>query len=315
MTAPRPPGPVRSLAFGAAMGAADAVPGISGGTVALLLGIYAGLVRDLDAVVHGLRHPLDGEARRDLVRALRFLAPLGAGVLGAYYLSTKVLVGATAEPGLLRRPATAPYLYGGFAGLVLASAVLVARRVGRMAGRDWALLALAAVGSFLFVGLPHVRSAPPSWALVPGGAAAIAVMLLPGVSGSLLLVVLGQYAVVVTALHDREVVPLALFTLGLALGVVGVVPVLRRLLERHPRPTFAALTGLMVGSTRALWPWKHGYDPKAGELANRLDVLREGPGPFLGVLGAVLLGAAAVAFLDRLERSARAAPGGEAQPA
>lgn len=307
------PGRARPLAcvlYGLAVGSADAVPGISGGTVALLLGIYARLLASLSTILRApalLRHP---EGRAELGRALAFLAPLGIGVVTAYFVATRFLVGPTDAPGLLRRGTSAPYFYAGFSGLVLASVVVVWRRIPHPGRRLVALAALGAAVSGWFAGLPHVSGDPPTWALVPGGAAAIGVMLLPGVSGSLLLVVLGQYTKVSAAVHDRDVTTLLVFGVGLVCGVLLVVPFLRRLLERHPRPTHAFLCGLMAGSLRALWPWKEQYDPKAGRLLNHLDLWAADGPHAAGIAGAVLLGALAVVLLGRVEAWV-AARGGE----
>lgn len=296
--------PLRDLLLGLAMGSADAVPGISGGTVALLLGFYGRLLAALAALLALPAKLRDEEGRRELLGAFGFLLPLGAGVLAAYWVATRVLVGASDSPGLLRRPESAPALYGFFTGLVVLSAWKVWTRVPRPAAREWLLVAAGAAAAFVFAGLPHVRSEPPLWALLPGGAAAISVMLLPGVSGSLLLVIIGQYTVVSAAVHDRDLAVLAVFAAGLALGAALFVPFLRRLLERAPRPTLSLLTGLMLGSTRALWPWKTHYDPKSGELGNHLGVLQAGWGGLLAVLLATLAGAAAVLLLEWLERRA-----------
>jgi putative membrane protein len=306
----QPPPPVRSVFLGLAMGSADAVPGISGGTVALLLGFYGSLLHALSVMIASPKKLRSAEGRSEIFAALTFLVPLGVGVLSAYWLATRLLVGKTESPGLLRSAESAPYLYGFFTGLVILSAWKVWIRVPRPRAGEWLGALAGCAFAALFVGLPHVQGEPPLWALVPGGAAAISVMLLPGVSGSLLLVILGQYTVVSAAVHDRDLVVLLVFLSGIALGACLFVPFLRRLLARHPRPTLSVLTGLMMGSTRALWPWKDQYDPKAGELSNHLGVLDGGPLAFLGVLLAALVGAGAVLLLEWLERraAARATP-------
>jgi putative membrane protein len=164
------------------------------------------------------------------------------------------------------------------------------------------LIALvAATGAVLFIGLPHAQEAPPTWALLYGGALAVAVMLLPGISGSLLLVVLGQYTRVAGALHDGDWGALGVFLAGVALGAALFVPLLRYLLRRQHDVTMAALTGLMAGSLRALWPWKTNYDPKAGMLENAAV-----GGHLGGVVLCCALGFLAAWALARLERRFRA---------
>ena len=131
-------------------------------------------------------------------------------------------------------------------------------------------------------------------------AMAVAVMLLPGVSGSLLLVVLGQYTKVAGAIHDRQLVPFAVFLGGVVLGVLLFVPFLRYLLRRHHDLTMAGLTGLMAGSLRALWPWKSHYDLKDESLGRMVNVGIGSDWPW--VLLALAAGAASVWFLDRLAK-------------
>lgn len=301
---PAPPGddsrplpPHLGFVAGFLMGAADSVPGVSGGTIALILGVYE---RFITAISRVLRTPFLlrlRAGRRRLAAALRFLLPLLVGLALAYYVGTLLLVGPQERPGWLRRPETAPLCYAFFFGLVLASLREPWRRIQAKHARHVLAAALAAVAAAAFIGLPHAQGEPPTWALLYGGALAVSVMLLPGISGSLLLVVLGQYTTVAGAIHDREIAPLAVFAIGIVLGLGIFVPLLRRLLRRHHDVTMAALTGLMAGSLRALWPWKTNYDPKAGPLANA-DV-----GGDVGlVLLALVAGALAAWGLARLER-------------
>lgn len=289
--------PHLSLASGLLMGSADAVPGVSGGTVALIIGIYDRFIESLSTMV---RSPLlvgSAEGRQRIGRALALLVPLGVGLLTAYYIVTKLLVGPVESPGILLRPETAPICYGFFFGLVLVSLREPWRRI-RAPGSGHVLVAAAGcVLAALFVGLPHHAGEPAPWMLFLGGAGAIAVMLLPGVSGSLLLVILGQYATVAGALHDRNLAVMAIFVGGIAFGVVLFVPCLRYFLRHFHDLTMAALTGLMAGSLRALWPYKVNYNPKAGPLTN------VGIGDHLPyVIAAAVAGGAVVWLLARLEQ-------------
>jgi putative membrane protein len=248
------------------MGGADAVPGVSGGTIALIIGIYERFIESLSTMV---RTPLligsaDGRAR--IKAALGLLVPLGIGILVAYYLVTKILVGPENDPGWLLRDDRAPICYGFFFGLVLFSLREPWRRISGITPAHVGAALVGCAAAALFVGLPHRSGDPEMWMIGLGGAGAIAVMLLPGVSGSLLLVILGLYTTVAGAVHDRDLGILAVFVLGMAFGVATFVPFLRYLLRTRHDLTMAALTGLMAGSLRALWPWKTHYDPKAVDL-------------------------------------------------
>jgi len=282
------------------MGSADAVPGVSGGTIALILGIYERFIGSLSIAI---RFPLllrTASGRAELKAALTFLIPLATGLLAAYWLVTRVLVGPEDAPGWLRRPETAPLCYAFFFGLVLFSLREPWRRIRSRSPRHVALALLGAAGSAVFVGLPYASHEPEQWMLLYGGAGAVSVMLLPGVSGSLLLVILGQYATVATAVHDRNLVIFGTFLGGVALGLLLFVPCLRALLRRRHDMTMATLTGLMAGSLRALWPWKSNYEIKLGPMTN------VGVGDQLGwVLLALVLGGLTVLALARLEERLR----------
>lgn len=292
-----------ALVAGFLMGAADSVPGVSGGTIALILGVYERFITALSRVLEAPRLIRDVDGRRRLAAALWLLVPLGIGLLAAYWLGTRLLVGPEEHPGWLRRPETAPLCYAFFFGLVLASLHEPWSRIGTRRAVHVLAALVAAVGAFAFTQLPHTGGEPATWQLLYGGALAVTVMLLPGVSGSLLLVVLGQYTTVAGAIHDREVTTMLVFAAGVVLGLATAVPALRHLLRRHHDVTMAALTGLMAGSLGALWPWKTNYDPKAGPLTNA------GPGENLAlVVLMVVLGAAAAWGLARLERRMRPRP-------
>ena len=292
--------PLRALNFfgcGLAMGAADAVPGVSGGTIALILGIYERFIEALATVVRAPIGLVRGQGVGELKKSLGLLVPLGLGVVVAYYVATKLLVGKGDEQGWLQRADTAPLCYGFFFGLVLASLREPWRRIREHGLSIWIAAAAGAAVALIFTGLPYAQRDPETWMLLFGGALAICVMLLPGVSGSLLLLILGQYQAVVEAVHDRDLGRVGVFLLGIALGIGGFVPLLRRLLRTRHDVTMAALAGLMAGSLRALWPWKTQYDPKKDVMTN------VGIGDDLGlVLAAAAAGGLVILMLTTIER-------------
>lgn len=292
---PIPP-PHLSLLSGCLMGGADAIPGVSGGTIALILGIYDLFIESLHQVVRAPLALRSAEQRKKVIEALRFLIPLGVGVAIAYFLATKLLVGKSESPGLMIRAETAPACYAFFFGLVLLSIREPWRRIQNVRAGHYAAALLGCAAAAVFSGLPHASTEPATWMLFLGGAGAISVMIMPGVSGSLLLVILGQYQAVVNAVHDRNLGVVAIFMAGICCGVLVFVPTLRLLLKRHHDLTMAALTGLMAGSLRALWPWKTSYDIKQAQMVNT------GIGEHLPmVVVAALCGAAVVFLLAMLE--------------
>jgi putative membrane protein len=234
------------------MGGADVVPGVSGGTVALILGIYERLILSISAVV-GAAASL---ARADVPRTRRRLGavewtlvlPLAGGIAAA------LIVGSIVIPPLIERyPVNVHAL---FFGLVAGSLPIPWRRMERVGLREWAVLAAAAVVAFVLVGLPPRAVAHPAPSQVFGAAAvAITAMILPGVSGAFLLKALGMYEVSLGAIRDLDIGYVAVFLAGAALGLGMFAKLLGWLLDRHHAVTMAALVGLMVGALRALWPW------------------------------------------------------------
>ncbi len=283
MSAPAPqptkplPWPLATSA-GLLMGAADAVPGVSGGTIALVVGVYERLI---DAIAVMLRLPLhvrSPEGRALLASALRFLVPLVVGVGAAYFVGTRILVGPPDSKGLLRRADTAPLCYAFFTGLVLFSLREPWHRIRSVTPACWGAALAACVIVAWAVTLDHARTEPAPWMLLYGGALAIAVMLLPGISGSLM----------------------GIFGAGIVLGLLLFIPLLKRLLRTHHDVTMAALTGLMAGSLVALWPWKSHYDLKDHAQGQMTNVAIGANWPLVLLFAA--LGAGAVWGLRVLER-------------
>ncbi len=297
---PRPlPWPLATSA-GLLMGAADAVPGVSGGTIALVVGVYERLIDSISVV---LRLPLNvrsADGRRRIGSALRFLVPLVVGVGVAYYVCTRILVGPPESKGLLRREDTAPLCYAFFVGLVLFSLREPWHRIRKVTAGCWIAAVIACVVVLWAVGLEHARTEPEPWMLLYGGALAIAVMLLPGISGSLMLLVIGQYTAIAGAVHAPDFLRVGIFLAGIVCGLLLFVPILRRLLRTRHDLTMAALTGLMAGSLRALWPWKSHYDLKDHAAGQMVNVGVGSNWPLVLLFAAI--GAAAVWGLRALER-------------
>ena len=284
---------IPSFGAGLLMGSADAVPGISGGTVALVIGIYRRLIGSIATVLDYPR----GRDFEKLREPLAFLLPLGLGMAAAYWLVSRLLVGPAEAPGLLLQPESAVLCYGFFSGLVVASLRESWRRISAPQREHLALAVTGAVTTFIVLSMPFATSAPADWMLPVGGALALTAMLLPGISGALVLVMLGQYAAVAGAVHDLRLAPLLWFGSGGLVAALAVVPALQRLLAEQFDRTLAVLTGVMAGSLRALWPWKENYDVRAGDLSP-LGVGTNWP----EVLVAALLGVLVVIMLERLTR-------------
>lgn len=241
-----------NFARGALMGTADLVPGVSGGTVALVVGVYERLVQSLRAATTAPVALLRGDrARAKEQLALvewRLVVPLVLGILSAVAIGSGVL-----PPLLEEHPLQTSAL---FFGLIVGSLVVPWRLIDRVGRREALLVLLAAVAAFILVGLPDREIRDPALPLVYLSAAvAVCAMVLPGISGAYLLLLIGVYRATLGAVDDRDVVYVAVFVAGAATGLALFARILARLLERHHAATMAALLGLMIGSLRALWPW------------------------------------------------------------
>lgn len=243
------------LVRGFCMGAADIVPGVSGGTVALILGIYEkflATIRDGARAIGSLVKGKPGEAIERL-KAIDwlFIVPLGIGLLAAVGLLSSVIDGLLVD---------APEeMAGFFLGLVIASIIIAWGLLKAPGSMHYMLTAGVGLITFILLGFSSgPASNPPALAFFGAGAIAICAMILPGISGSFLLLMMGMYAAVLGAVHDRAVTSLGIFMIGAVIGLAFFSQLLGWLLENHHDVVLAVLVGLMVGSVRVLWPWPNG---------------------------------------------------------
>lgn len=271
------------------MGTADLVPGVSGGTIALVLGIYERLVGSIREGSSALGAVLrwDMTASREHLRRVEwlFLLPLLSGILLAVVLLASFL-----EHQLEERPTI---LAGAFLGLVLAS-IAIAWKILREPRRLHLLIAgVVALAIFLALGAGEGRIAdqPGLPVFFGAGALAICAMILPGISGSLILLMVGMYAPVLSAVTDRSYATIGVFAVGAVVGLALFSQVLNWALERHHDVVIAGLVGLMAGSIRVLWPWPDGVEsPSLGAPGDDWPV----------ALIAAMVGAIAVYAITRM---------------
>jgi len=250
-----------NLVRGALIGVAEVIPGVSGGTIALIVGIYRTVIDAIADAVLALRQLVGlaegGPSGRAFGRTLRglpwgLIIPVGIGMATAVVLGARFI-----EPLLEEYPIQMRAL---FFGLVLAGIWVPAHMVHRRGGwsLSYVLAALAAaVALFFITGLPPAVIEDPSPVVVALAAAvAICALVLPGVSGSFLLLSFGLYEPTIEAVNDRDLVYLGAFAIGAIIGLGSFVTLLKWLLAHRAAITLAVLTGLMVGSLRALWPWE-----------------------------------------------------------
>ena len=286
---------------GALMGVAEVIPGVSGGTIAFISGIYTELLESIarfgpESVGElwrgGLRGFWQGFWR---THNLGFLMSLALG-MGLALVSVARLVKAALETA-------PPLVWAFFFGLIIASVVFLARNLQPAgATRTHSTLVLALVGGLgLLFGLGLSALTPATvdaqwWMLLIGGAVAVSAWILPGISGSLMLLLMGLYPAVLAAVAEVDVVMLGSLLLGCGIGLLLFARVLSWLLKIHRAPVLALLTGVMAGSLAKLWPWQ---SPAGALLHPQQYALSVGPNWFWGACGMLLLGMLAVALLAR----------------
>lgn len=252
---------------GICMGTADVIPGVSGGTIALIMGIYDELVQTIAAIDQRVVGALLRGRIAEVIERLNatFLLPLllgiGLAVLSLAKLITWLL---TMHP----QP-----VWGFFTGLILASAFFVMRQVEGWSGVHWGLAILGTAGGYFVTLLVPVETGTEGYKFVLAGMVAICAMILPGISGSFLLLVMGKYQQIFTAIHERDLTIIALAGLGALVGLLGFSRLLKRLLARFYAETMAFLVGLMLGSLRKIWPFRNTLEEKI--IGDKVRVLRD----------------------------------------
>lgn len=237
------------FAKGVAMGAADVVPGVSGGTVAFITGIYDELLRSIASVPAALALFLRGR----IVEAWKaanatFLLILLLGIMTSIMSLARVITYLLVEHPIP--------VWSFFFGLILVSTHLVVREVQRWnASRVFSLLLGVAFAYWITVASPLQWGHDPL-SLFFAGAIAICAMILPGISGSFILVLMGLYGFVLNAVKGLDLAVLLIFASGCLVGLVSFAGILRWLLVRWRDLTLTFLTGLMIGSLNKIWPWK-----------------------------------------------------------
>jgi len=287
------------------MGVADIIPGISGGTVAFIIGIYQDLLAAVKSV--GARF-ICKLASLDLPGALaqvhiRFLLTLGLGI------GTAILLAAHAVTYLLAHFPV--FAWSVFFGLITASALVVAGRLARFGPTEAILMLIGSVGGYLLMGMIPMQTPDTFWFLFLSGAIAISAMILPGISGSFLLLVLGKYETIIQAVRNpllpENLAMLAVFGLGCALGLAGSSRFVHFLLRRYHDITVAVMAGFVLGATRKIWPWKEVLEERvvsgkiivtraANVLPDRMD------GEVILAFALMLAGFMVVLLLNRLGR-------------
>ncbi len=236
---------------GMAMGAADVVPGVSGGTIAFISGIYDELLDSINAFKPGLIKIWKEQGFKKVWETLNanFLVALILGIGISVLSLVKALSLALEHYPIL--------VWSFFFGLVLASIIYVGKQITKWNFASFLSLIIGAVVAYLITQIqPAAGTSPTVFYLILSGSLAICAMILPGISGSFILVLLGMYQVALTAIHQRELDKIAFLGIGAIVGLLVFSKVLKYVLERYRNATIALLTGFIVGALNKIWPWK-----------------------------------------------------------
>jgi len=235
---------------GIAMGAADVVPGVSGGTIAFISGIYEELIASINNINLSLLKTLQKEGFQAFWKKANgnFLAALFIGIFISLLSLAKLISWL-----LLNQPIL---LWSFFFGLVLASILFVGKSIEK-----WNLAAiiaflLGALAAYYITTLPPSENTDSLPFLFFSGALAVCAMILPGISGAFILVLLGSYKVILDAVHERDFKIVATVALGAIFGLLSFARLLKWMFENYKNITLAVLTGFILGSLNKIWPWK-----------------------------------------------------------
>lgn len=288
------------LLKGMAMGAADVVPGVSGGTIAFISGIYEELIVSINNIRPGLLKIW----RRDGFSA--FWSALNGNFLLALFSGIAISVVSLAKLISFLLSTYPVLVWAFFFGLVAASIFYVGKAISRWDLSALFMLFLGAGLAYLVVSLPVSQQSGGMIYLFLSGALAVCAMILPGISGAFILVLLGSYKTVLDAVHERDLKLLAITALGAVFGLLSFARLLKWMFARFENATLALLTGFILGSLPKIWPWKRVLETRVFE--EKVIVVREvnvAPWNFEGLpqigaaIGLALLGFSLIFALEK----------------
>ena len=259
---------------GLAMGAADAVPGVSGGTIAFISGIYEELISTISNIKGSLFKTLFKSGFKTFWQELNgnFLLALLSGIIISFVSFMKL-----AKYLLEHHPIL---IWSFFFGLIVASIYFVGKQITKWNIVTILALIIGAGIAFYISKLPASDANDNPWFLFLAGAIAICAMILPGISGSFILIILGAYKTLSNAIHDIDIKKLIIFVSGAVVGLLSFSHVLKWLFKNYHNTTLALLTGFIFGSLNKVWPWKNTLTWHTNAKGIQSPLLQESISPF-----------------------------------
>ena len=286
------------------MGAADVVPGVSGGTIAFISGIYEELIGSLNNINFSLLKNLKNEGFKSTWKKVNgpFLLALLSGVFVSIISLAKGVEWLLENHPIL--------LWSFFFGLVLASIIYIGKQI-KIKPSDYKLflaMAVGAVVAYLITTLNPAETSDTNLFLFFAGALAICAMILPGISGSFILVIIGAYSPVLEALNSRNLKMILIFGAGAVVGLLSFSKLLKWLFETYNRLTLAIITGFMMGSLPKIWPWKVALTYRTNSKGVQVPLNEHSISPFnvegdpqlLQAIGLMLCGALLILGLEKV---------------
>ena len=287
---------------GLAMGAADAVPGVSGGTIAFISGIYEELITSISNVNVSLFKTLFSKGFKAFWQQVNgsFLLALLSGIIISFVSFMKL-----AKYLLEHHPVL---IWSFFFGLIVASIYFVGKQITKWNLVSIIVLINGAGIAFYISKLPSLGTNESPWFLFLAGAIAICAMILPGISGSFILIILGAYKTLSNAIHDIDIKKIMIFVAGALLGILSFSHLLKWLFKHYHNVTLALLTGFIFGSLNKVWPWKETLTWHTNSKGLKSPLLQESVSPLsfdgenqiLLAVVLMILGFLTILILERL---------------
>ncbi len=287
---------------GMAMGAADVVPGVSGGTIAFISGIYEELITS----INNIDFSLISIFKKDGLKAVwnkvngNFLLALFLGIFISVLSLAKFLSYLLENEPIL--------LWSFFFGLVLASIFFVGKEITKWSLGTVIVFILGAVLAYFITELPVGDNTDSLPYLFLSGALAICAMILPGISGAFILVLLGSYKTILDAVHERDIKIILTVGLGAVFGLLSFARLLKWMFNHYKNITLALLTGFILGSLNKIWPWKKVLETKTfGDKTIVVDDMNVLPWAFEGdnrLMLAIVLAIIGFSLIFILEKAA-----------
>jgi len=261
---------------GMGMGAADVVPGVSGGTIAFITGIYEELINTIKSVNLSSIKLLFTFKLKDFWKAINgnFLLALISGIGISFYTLARLIKHLLETQPIL--------IWSFFFGLIIASAIVIAKKITEWKARTIIAMLIGIGIAYMITEITPAEAPTSYWFLFLSGALAICAMILPGISGAFILVLLGSYNYILSALSSFKIDVIAVVGAGAAVGILSFSHLLSWLLNKYHNMTIGLLSGFMIGSLNKVWPWKETLTTRVDRHGEIVPVIQDNilPGTF-----------------------------------